>query len=120
MQLFKALKRAFSWFVLKNETTYATSIGKLIRFFNGESGLLYHLKSDVEVLQEVTTKRLSVPPNIVKANIDKIVKRFPDRAIFDAIKEHIEHKQFDDAINAISKIVNEQCYSFINENHDVI
>jgi len=113
---FKALKRLFSIFSLKNQKS---KISKLLKYFNSDIGIINKCRSDLDILLLLLTEQTfrKVPLNIVKHNLQLIKYKLSsvEISLSDKIDEICNMKNKNEIINAIT-LIRDYLYDYVNKN----
>lgn len=112
---FKALKRLFSIFSLKNQKS---KISKLLKYFNSDIGIINKCRSDLDILLLLLTEQTfrKVPLNIVKHNLQLIKYKLSsvEISLSDKIDEICNMKNKNEIINAIT-LIRDYLYDYVNK-----
>lgn len=113
---FKALKRVFSYKLLKDKNKYKSDLKKLINFFNSKTGFKYKIKSELEtmiILMENSFRE--VPKEQLDANIKFILNQLnSDKDII------VNKKSITNLMNEINSEAQKESLDFINKNQDIL
>lgn len=86
---YKALKRAFSYWLKDGETKNKIKLEKLLNYFNSSVGLLYKLKGELETIQLVMENKFRKPkPVDLRKNIQVVLNQLKPFSL-DKAKEHL-------------------------------
>ena len=87
---YKALKRAFSYWLMEDQEKNKAKLTKLMNYFNSSVGLLYKLKGELETIQLVMEQKFRKPkPDHLRKNIQIVLNQLKPFALNKA-KEHLE------------------------------
>jgi hypothetical protein len=113
---FKALKRVFSYKLLKNKNLYRNDLGELIKLFNSKTGYKYKIKSELEtMLLLMDNKFKPVPKEQLQMNMRLIMRQLNSRDKIIINKKNIEKLR-----DNINKEVQEETIQFINNNKNIL
>lgn len=128
---FKALKRAFSYWMLEGETKNKEKLTKLLDFFNSGVGLMYKLKSELETIKLVIENKFRKPKlEDLKRNIELILTYLNRFSLMVAVK-HLENslksksnegllKYIEKTIQILYNAVNSATTVFLIKNPELI
>jgi hypothetical protein len=130
---FKALKRAFSYYLALDPDRYLIELNTLKNFFNSPTGLLYKLKNEMEtilILLENESGFREPKMSDVKKNIKIILEQlssFPDlNSVCDHLKKSISskskqevYKHLEESKKELFEIINSATLDFISKNKNI-
>jgi hypothetical protein len=113
---FKALKRVFSYKLLKDKNLYRNDLGELIKLFNSKTGYKYKIKSELDtMLLLMDNKFKPVPKEQLEANMRLIMRQLNNKDEININKKNIENIK-----ENINKEVQEETMQFINNNKNIL
>lgn len=126
--LFKGLKRAFSYYLLDGKTKHKNILKKLMTFFNSNTGKLYQIRSQLQTLLLVLKNESNFRnPKIsdIRNNIKLIIKKLDVPNIKQNLKLAIKTpsktnliKYLEDAVDELFDIINNDTAKFVMDNPD--
>lgn len=128
---YKALKRAFSYWLMEGQTKNKEKLTKLLNYFNSGVGLMYKLKGELETIQLVMENKFRKPKvEDLKRNIQIVLqqlKGFPLPKAIASLEKALKAKTAKSMIKDIEKAkeilfnaVNSSTVVFIKKNPDLI
>lgn len=128
---YKALKRAFSYWLMEGETKNKVKLTKLMKYFNSGVGLMYKLKGELETIQLVMENTFRKPKvEDLKRNIEIVLsqlKGFPLQKAIAFLEKASKAKSAKAMINDIQgakqilfNAVNSSTVVFIKKNPELI
>jgi hypothetical protein len=130
--LFKGLKRAFSYYLIDGETKHRKALTKLINFFNSNVGLLYRERSQLRTIRLVMENKSGFRnPKIgdIRRNLGLILKELEEFPIPKAKQYLVEalksktlkgiEKKIIKAEEDLYNIINSATLDFVMKNKDV-
>ena len=128
---YKALKRAFSYWMMEGQEKNKEKLLKLMNFFNSGVGLMYKLKGELETIQLVMENKFRRPKvEDLKRNIEIVLRQlrgFPLRKAIEFLEKALKSKTAKSMIKDIEgakqilfNAVNSSTVLFIKRNPDLI
>jgi len=128
---YKALKRAFSYWLMESEDANKEKLTKLLNFFNSSVGMLYKLRAELETIQLVMENKFRRPKiEDLKMNINIVLtqlKAFPLPKAIISLENALKAKSAKAMINDIQtakqilfNAVNSSTVVFIKKNPELI
>lgn len=128
---FKALKRAFSYWLMEGQQKNKLKLEKLLNYFNSGVGLLYKLKGSLETIQLVMENKFRRPKiedlkTNIKLVLDKL-KGFSLKKAIDSLEKALTAKSaklvfkyIDNAKEILFNAINSSTVLFLRKNPELI
>lgn len=113
---FKALKRVFSYKLLKDKNLYKDDLSELLKLFNSKTGYKYKIKSELETMLILMDNKFKpVPKEQLQLNIRLIMNQLNSRDEIIINKKNIEKLR-----DQLNEKVQQETLQFINNNKNIL